>query len=400
MAHRTIQLFLIVFSFILNMVATNILLPCLPQIALSFSVSDNDAKMLISIFLIGQFSTALFWGIIADQIGKRQTLLIGMIVFLVGSVLSLNTTSYKVLLACRFLQGVGGVVVPVAGWALVQDLYPRNESARIMAWIGMLFTIIPLFAPALGGKMEVLYGWRSNLYCIMLYSAALCLCMVLSPKPCDSSIKKQIVSLRTRFGIYASIVKNKTFLSYIALFGLLNCGEWCFLTIAPFYYAHSHIPPDRMGVLFMFIAQGFALGSLSASTLMKYIGIDRTIKLGIQLSLFSSLLLLMGEFMHWSSSQSFNTATISVYTFGSALLWGGTTSRALQCFDSYRSSASAVRSLIVLCFSALGTYSGRLLDNTSLYPIGFFLVFVSVCALFIFYNKELTAERLSGKAAY
>jgi MFS transporter, DHA1 family, multidrug resistance protein len=400
MVHRNIQLVLIVASFVLNMMATNILLPCLPQIAVSFSVSPNDAKMLISIFLIGQFSTALLWGIIADQIGKRQTLLIGMLVFFVGSVISLKTTSMPLFLFSRFLQGVGGVVVPVAGWALVQDLFLRSESARIMAWIGMLFTIIPLFAPALGGKIQVLYSWHVNLYCITSFSAALCLCMLFLPKSSIPPIHNQGLDLKSRLNIYGTIVKNKTFLSYIALFGLLNCGEWCFLTVAPFYYAHIQISPDIIGILFMLIAIGFVLGSLLASILMKHIGIDKTIQLGIQLSLFSSLMLLGGEYMHFSTYQMFNTITIGLYVLGSALLWGGTTSRALQCFDYYRSSASAVRSLIVLCFAAFGTYSGRLLNHTSLYPIGFFLLFVSVCALLVFYNRELTAERLSGKAAY
>jgi len=158
MFNRNIQLMIIIAACILTLISTDILLPSLPQIARYFVVPSNDAKMLISVFMIGQFSTVLFWGVIADQIGKWRTLLIGMIIFLIGSILSLNASTIHYLLACRFLQGMGGVVVPVAGWALIQDLFPKNEGARIMSLVGTLTAILPLFAPAIGGGIEVLYG--------------------------------------------------------------------------------------------------------------------------------------------------------------------------------------------------------------------------------------------------
>ncbi|MDF1930426.1 MFS transporter [Legionella pneumophila] len=149
---RNLQLFIVVASCILVLIGTDILLPSLPNIAHALSVSSNEAKMLISIFMIGQFSTVLIWGVIADRLGRRKTLFLGMLIFFIGSIFSLKADSIQLLLACRFLQGTGAVVVPVAGWALVQDLFPKDEGARIMTWIGTLTAVIPLFAPALGGN--------------------------------------------------------------------------------------------------------------------------------------------------------------------------------------------------------------------------------------------------------
>ena len=143
--------------------------------------------MLITIFMIGQFSTALFWGIIADQIGRRKTLLLGMLVFLLGSLLSLKADSINLLFISRFLQGAGGVVAPVAGWALIQDLYPKDEGAKILAWVGTLTAILPLFAPVIGGALDMLYGWQSNFVCIAAYSLVLCTLLVLLPNPKQSS---------------------------------------------------------------------------------------------------------------------------------------------------------------------------------------------------------------------
>lgn len=320
-------------------------------------------------------------------------------IFFIGSILSVFATSINVLLVCRFLQGCGGIVVPVAGWALVQDLFPKDDGARIMTWVGTLSAVIPLFAPAIGGKIDVLYGWHTNLYCIAIYSLALCLLLLCAPKQKEPP-KKIIPKLRERLGIYGHIIRNKTFISYIALFGLLNSGEWCFLTMSPFYYAHKHISPDHIGILLMITSMGFMLGSLLASQMIKRFSVDKIISIGIQLALISSLMLIMGEYFGWNNQQIFNAIDLSIYILSSALLWGGTTSRALQCFDEYRGSASAVRSLILLCFGSLGTYSGQLVSHESLYHVGLFLFFMALIALIVFNNKELKAERMTTDTAF
>ncbi|KTD34317.1 major facilitator superfamily transporter protein [Legionella moravica] len=400
MLTRSIQLFVVIASSILTLVATDILLPSLPQIAQSFAVPSSEAKLIISIFMLGQFATVLVWGIIADLIGRRQTLLTGMLIFLIASILSLYAHSINFLLACRFLQGTGAVVVPVAGWALIQDLYPKDEGARIMSWIGTLVAMLPLFAPAIGGKIDVLYGWQMNLYGIALYSTILCILMLILLKRSANNSNSAAHELKETLLIYSKILKNKTFISYIALFGLLNCGEWCFLTVAPFYYDHIHISPDKMGILLMLTSMGFLFGSMLASRLFSRLGVDKTFSLGIHIALASSALLLVGNYLGWCDYQIFNAIDISMYIFSSALLWGGSTSRALQCFDEFRGSASAVRSLILLCFSAFGTYSGRVLNHESLLPTGIVLLILALCALFVFHSKELKAERLSTEVVY
>ncbi|KTD76346.1 MFS transporter [Legionella waltersii] len=395
---RNMQLFIVIAACVLILIGTDILLPSLPHIAYDLEVSANDAKLIISMFMIGQFATVLIWGIVADQIGRRKTLFLGMLIFLVGSLLNLMTDSIQLFLISRFIQGAGGVVVPVAGWALIQDLFPKDAGARILTWVGTLTAVIPLFAPALGGKLDVLYGWHSNLYCIAVYSLILTFMMLCLPKQA-SIAKSETPRIKNQLVNYYSIIKNKTFISYISLFGLLNCGEWCFLTVAPFYYSNVQISPDQMGLLLMSTSMGFVLGSLLATKLFNRFGIDKTIALGIQLAILSSLMLLLGVYFHWSNYQLYNALDMAVYIMSSAVLWGATTSRALQCFDDCRGSASAVRSLILLCFASFGTYIGRLIDHRNLYSVGIFLLIMALATWWVFNNKELKSLRLVDESA-
>jgi Bcr/CflA subfamily drug resistance transporter len=400
MTQRTIQLIMVITASVLALVATDIILPSLPGIARSFSIPSGDAKLLLSGFMIGQFATALFWGIVADQLGRRNALLLGMLVFLLGSLLSIQANSIELLIASRFLQGAGAIVAPVAGWALIQDLYPKDEGVRILNWVGSLTAIIPLFAPVLGGALDLLYGWRINFYCITAYSLVFCFIFSCLTKTGLVVNKPPKHSLQERLQTYRRIISNKTFVSYIALFGLLNCGEWCFLTIAPFYYEDKQVQTHIMGILLMCTSMGFVFGALLASRLTNLWGVDKTINAGIQLALASSALLLLGEYVNWSSYQLINALVLGLYIASSALLWGATTSRALQCFDECRGAASAIRSLVLLTFSSFGTYVGRYIDHHHLYSIGFFLLFMALCALVVFNNKEFKTERLSTNTAY
>ena len=287
--------------------------------------------------------------------------------------------------------------MPVAGWALIQDLFPNDAGARIMTWVGTLGAVIPLFAPAIGGKIDVLYGWHTSLFCIALCSAALCLLMLCIPRHKEPP-KKKIVTLHGRLSIYKHIMKNKTFISYITIYGLLNCGEWCFLTMAPFYYAHKKLAADKVGVLLMLTSAGFLFGALIATQMFKRFGIDKTIALGIQFALFISMLLIIGEYMHWNDKPLINAIELGLYILSSSLLWGGTTSRALQCFPESRGSASAVRSLILICFAAIGTYSGQLVSHEHFYHVSLYLFFMALFALIVFNRKGLRMERVAEDA--
>lgn len=392
--NRSFQLLIVIASSILSLVSTDILLPSLPQMAEHFSTSPETIKMVISVFMFGQFTTALFWGMIADRFGRRKALFWGMSIFLLGALLSLNTASIFLFLAARFIQGAGSITIPIAGWALIQDLYPKDEGARILNWVGSFVAIIPLFAPALGGMIDVAYGWKTSLYGIAAYSLVLSTIMLFFPKH-DELIKSSASpSLKNRVMIYTEIIKNRTFVSYIALFGLFQSGEWCFLTMAPFYFAGRQLAPNQIGVLLMISSTGFALGAFLASRWMGRLGIDKTLSIGVQIGIASSFLLFLGDVLHWSDAPLFTATDIGLYVLSSALLWGGTTSRALQCFDDCRGSASAVRSLILLCFSSFGSYSGQFIQHDNLLPMSLFLMGTALCAVVLFNNKELKSERM------
>lgn len=384
MSNRGSLLFFIMASSVLTLFATDMMLPSLPHMADFYNVSAQQIKSLISVYMLGQFMTVLLWGVCADRYGKKNTLIAGMLLFLFGCILSLSTHSFMLLQLARFCQGAGATVAPVAGWALIQDIYPGDESARVMAWVGSIVSIAPLFAPALGGKLDVLYGWHSSFIALFLFSLVVCLSILILPKHQEQRAAQHI-SWQQRIRAFAEIISHRPFVSYISLFGLLNCGEWCFLTVAPFYYESLHIAADLAGLYLTLTSIGFIFGSMLASYLLKVTNLDVTIKVALSIAAVSSLAI-MATALAGHPPQLLFALLFALNLFSSAMLWGATTSRALQFFVASRGSASAIRSLLLVCYATLGSLVGKFLPHDSLLPVGGFLLLLSLTATLVYYQ--------------
>src|SRR5690606_23651513 len=75
----------------------------------------------------------------------------------------------EVLIAARFMQGVGASVGVAIARAVVRDLYVGETSARIMNLIGLILGIGPAFAPTLGGLTMELLGWHAIFALMVLF---------------------------------------------------------------------------------------------------------------------------------------------------------------------------------------------------------------------------------------
>ncbi|QDR36916.1 MFS transporter, partial [Pseudomonas aeruginosa] len=81
------------------------------------------------------------------------------------------------LVLLRVLQALGGGAASVLARAMVRDLYPLGEAARMLALMHMVTMLAPLVAPLLGGYLMLWAGWRA-LFVVLALFAGLCLLAV------------------------------------------------------------------------------------------------------------------------------------------------------------------------------------------------------------------------------
>jgi DHA1 family bicyclomycin/chloramphenicol resistance-like MFS transporter len=137
------------------------LLPAFGAIQADFGVSDANAlQYVLTAYMAGFGLMQLVYGLVSDVIGRRPTLLIGLSIYCVGSVLAITANSFEWLLVARAIQGVGGAAARVLTDAIIRDRFAGREMARTLSLTMMIFIIVQVLAPAIGQSMLLLGSWR------------------------------------------------------------------------------------------------------------------------------------------------------------------------------------------------------------------------------------------------
>lgn len=113
-----------------------------------------------SAYLLTQAVTTPIFGKLADLFGRKPMIIVGILLFLLGSVLCGLATSMPMLVAFRLVQGIGaGGVLPIAV-TLAGDLYTIEERGKIQGYVASVWGISSIVGPLLGGLIVDTIGWR------------------------------------------------------------------------------------------------------------------------------------------------------------------------------------------------------------------------------------------------
>lgn len=385
MDSRTLTALVILSSFLATVSATDIFLPSLPGMAEYFGSSPEALQSTISVYLFAQLGSAPLWGTLADRFGRRRMLFWGMSLFLMGSLLCVSAVSVPMLIAARVLQGIGAVSCPIIGWATLSDLYPKDESIRIMSIMGGVMTVAPLVAPTLGGVIDEAFGWRVNFLCIFIIALVSLLLLVFGRFDPGNTSERDRFHLLGTFKGYVKVIANRSLVGYVLVFAFLSAGEFTYLTIAPFYLEMQHgYEADDIGYFISIAAFAYVVGAFGANRIAKRFGVDQSFAIGIAFAALAGFILMGAATVFAPSARIFAIAA-AFYLFGLSLVWGPATSRALQQVPStQRGSASAVRSLLLTMVQFLGAELGTLMPDSSLQPLGLVFFAFAMCSMLAF----------------
>lgn len=130
-----------------------------------------------SLYVLVQAVTIPIYGKLADLYGRKPVLIIGVLIFLAGSMLSGASWNMVALIVFRGIQGIGaGAIQPVV-YTVAGDLYTVEERARVQGWLSSVWGIAAVVGPALGGFFAEYASWRWIFY-INLPIGALALFMI------------------------------------------------------------------------------------------------------------------------------------------------------------------------------------------------------------------------------
>ncbi|HKM16576.1 MAG TPA: Bcr/CflA family multidrug efflux MFS transporter [Marinospirillum sp.] len=267
-------------------------LPSLPLIASDLQASQADIQLTISAFLVGLFFGMLFYGPLSDKFGRRKLLLGGITLYLVASIGCFLATSAETLILARFLQALGAAAASVLARAIVRDLFPINEAARVLSLMHLVTMIATLIAPLIGGYLILIAGWRS-LFLVLFVFAALVLLFTSWKIPETHHGASRGTSIASVFKAYLQILLQPVAVGYILCMSLTFAGMFAFITASPFVYIeYFGVSPQTYAWLFSLNIGGIILlVSLNARYVGRF-GTQRLLVAGAGLAAASGLLLL------------------------------------------------------------------------------------------------------------
>ncbi|WP_371069343.1 MDR family MFS transporter [Sediminibacillus sp. JSM 1682029] len=145
------------FTVILN---NSMLNPTLPHFIELFDSNAVSVGWILTIFMVSMGMTMPLTGYLGDRFGKKKIYLIGLSIFLVGSLSGALSHTLGMMIASRAVQGMaGGLMMPIA-MALIFQAFPREERGLAVGIYGVAAMVAPAIGPTIGGVIIEFLPWN------------------------------------------------------------------------------------------------------------------------------------------------------------------------------------------------------------------------------------------------
>jgi DHA1 family bicyclomycin/chloramphenicol resistance-like MFS transporter len=359
-------------------------LPAFPAIAENLHTSVSQVTLSLSSFFVGISAGQLLYGPLIERFGRKPPLYVGLCLFFVASVGCSLSPSIGMLIAFRFLQAVGGCVGMVAARAMVRDLFDTKDNARVFSLLMLVVSVSPIIAPALGGYITSVLGWR-YVFAVLIFLVVLILIGTYYFLP-ESKKADPAYSLRPTpiLRNFREVLGHPAFLTYALTGAVSYAGLYAYIGGAPYVFMQLfRLSEGQFGWIFSIIAAGLISASQLNNIALKHYNSDQIIRTAsICQSLIGTafvILVLLGVI-------TLNLTVLSAFLFLACqgFIFPNATALALKPMGNSAGNASALIGTIQMAVGAGAAALISVLQNHTALPMAVVMTSCSVTALIIF----------------
>jgi DHA1 family bicyclomycin/chloramphenicol resistance-like MFS transporter len=338
----------------LQPIALNLLAPATPTLARAFGASYATIQLTLTLFLVAVALTQLVIGPLSDRFGRRPCVILGIAVFVLGSVLGALSQSTGTLLAARVLEGAGSGTAFALARAIIRDTASRDQAASQIASVTMVMVVAPMLSPYLGGHIETWFGWRMIFWFMTAIGSTVLLLTILKLPETAPRVGIR-TSLLGIFRAFPALAVDRGFLVNVIALAMTSGAFFAFVAAAPYIVVEimghgSHV----YGAYFILNALGYMIGNFAMSRRVVQVGTARMIRIGLIISTVAMTAGLALSFSPWWSPLTL-FVPLAFNALGNGLTIPGSTAAALSAKPELAGSAAGLMGALQLGSSALVT---------------------------------------------
>ncbi|WP_265535108.1 multidrug effflux MFS transporter [Pseudomonas saponiphila] len=360
----------------IDAIAIDMYLPAMPSIQMHFGTTAGRVQASLTIFLIGLAIGQACVGPMADRYGRRWPLMLGMALFVAGTLLILTAPFIEVLLIGRFLQAVGAAAGLVVPRAIVADRYSSDSAAQIYTILMHIMSVAPIFAPLAGSALLTHWDWRSVFWVLLVFGLICLVCVfffvpeTLVPEGRSTGVMSKTIR------DYCSLLRCRKYMNFTMASAFVTAGLFSYIGSAPFVFIESfHVSPEEFSWFLALNGLGMLLtGMINFFLLRKYSALTvlhRTLHVHFALTAILLAICL--------TSEKFLLIVVplcgAIWSLG--LVWGNVIALAMEHGEGRHGAASALFGVLQY---AVGGLAGVLLGLLSSHEPWIMAMFLTVCA--------------------
>jgi MFS transporter, DHA1 family, multidrug resistance protein len=359
-------------------------LPGFPAIAKDLDTTVAHISLSLSSFFIGISLGQIVYGPLLDRFGRKTPLYFGLIIYIIASIGCALATSANMLIGLRFMQAVGSCAGMVAARAIIRDIFPVDEIAKVFSKLMLVVAVSPIIAPTLGGYLISAYGWH-EVFVVLTGMAIAVLIAVHFALPKSKPDKSYSLKPSLIIKNYGLVVKTPQFYTYAFTGAVAASGLYAYISGSPTVFLEIFkLTEKQYGWVFAGASIGLIAASQVNSMMLRKFSSQQIIRVALVCQVFTGLLLFILSALQLLEVGG-TIALICIFLACQGFIFPNTSALSMAPFSKNAGSASALMGGIQLSFGALASVLVSALNNHTAMPMTGVMAVCSLTSLSILF---------------